>query len=118
MHADGIRSNQFIQFAEAIGHRATINLNQQLLVDQVDVGNSPKIPVEHVLVIVVPQLHHPVANAIGSAIAIDARAGRVQRRLEGPIKILGSADSAMHRGQYLDIAHGIEPEPLGHSGAA
>jgi hypothetical protein len=90
------------------------------LVLERDGGDLPDRAVEHpggALVVVVPELHDPVADSVDAAAEAALReslSGWGQRGLEALIEHPGAGRPAMHRAQHLDVTR-VEPEATGQA---
>jgi len=76
------------------------------LLFQVEQGDLAHVPVEYLFVVVVPDLHYPVAGAIDSPSHLAlAQSGlrRVQRRLQRGIQAGYANRAAVHGTQHLDL---------------
>ena len=75
-----------------------------------------QVAVEHVPIIVVLGLDHPVPDAKRPAEPLDFRpaVAGIEGRLEHLVEIPGPQHGAVHRREHLDVGLGIEAEPLGN----
>ena len=105
--------NQRVEFAEAVGDGAAVEAGGELASVGIDVVDVADVAVIDFLVVVVLDLHDLVAGREGPAEAFDlALAGGIERGLQFDIERAGADAAAVHRAQHLDVADGIETEPL------
>ena len=97
MNGDGICRNQLIEISKIVRDIATIHLDHQLLFDQVEVFNMAEISIEDIFVVVISNLHDPIAHPVGSAVPLEAGAGWIQCSLQLPIEIFRAANALVHR---------------------
>ena len=76
----------------------------------------PTSPLIDVLVVVVAQLHHLVADAIGPGAANERSPARVQRCLESLVERNGPGGAPVHGREHLHVADRVEPEPMRNAG--
>jgi hypothetical protein len=109
----GAGENQLVQLSEAQGHLSGVELDHQLRCLGIEAPDDAEVPVVDLLVIVVFDLHHLVADAAGRAEALATQfARRVQRLLQIEIERPSAEAAAVHRAQHLDVAHRVP----GHNG--
>ena len=65
--ADAVGRQQFIEVGEIIDHGAVVHRDRQRLLDGVNRLDAAEVAVENVLVVVIPDLHHLVADSINAA---------------------------------------------------
>ncbi len=111
VHADRVGVHQLVHLQKIVGHRAIIHLDGNRLVLQVHRKDPPHVAVEDLFVIVVADLHHPVAGAVGPAAHLPlGKAGlrRVERLLQPGVKHRHTDLGAVHRAEHLDL---VRPQP-------
>ena len=65
--------------------------------------DKSNVTVEHVLVVVVPQLHHAVSDAKAHATALDRWPRPVETLLNRGVEVLGPQQITAHRREHLHI---------------
>ena len=109
---DRVGVDEFVQFREVVGDLPAVEGNQHLLPLHVDANDPADVAVVDLLVIVVRNLHHLVADPVEPPHPAHPLVAWVQRLLEFDVEVLASDDPPVHRREDLDIVEGIETEPL------
>jgi len=73
----------------------------------------PDVAVEHVLVVIVPYLHHAVAYAVVAAEALHVVARRIEAFLEHGVEVVRAEQVLAHGREDLDVRHGSNPNRFG-----
>ena len=63
VHAHGVGVEELVELGELVDHDPVVDANSHLVVHRVQRSDASHVAVEHVLIIVVANLHHPVALA-------------------------------------------------------
>src|SRR6266496_1051819 len=117
MDGRGVGRHQGVEFAKAIGDRASVEPGDELAVIRLNVLHVADVAVVDLLVVVVLDLHDFVAGREGPAEPLDlAFARRVQRRLKFNVKGARADAASVHRAEHLDIADWIETEAARDAG--
>jgi hypothetical protein len=110
VNAYGIGMNEFIEFGEVIFYAPSVEFNPDFPIFMVNTPDAANISIEHILVIVIPDLHHFIILAKSAPAQFQRYSPGIESFLEREIKILGSDLATVHRTQHLYVLHGIEPE--------
>ena len=105
-----IGEHQLVQVAAVVLHRTPVEVDDHRPVVGVDRLHEPDVAVIDVLVVVVPELHHPVANPEHRPAADDGVAVRIERLLQLDIEVVRPQDVLPHRYQNLHVLQGIHAE--------
>jgi hypothetical protein len=105
---DGVGVGQGVETAKrVVDLAAVVELDQQLLFGWVDRQDRAEVAVEDFQVVVVLELQHPVAGAVGSPRGAGlgcAFAGRIEALLEQQVEIGDAGFAAVHWGEDLGLA--------------
>ena len=104
MDGGGIGKGQFIQFRYIVFYQAVIKVHLQGTFFQIHLFYIAKVTVKHILVIIVAELHHPVALTERIATPVQCRLVGVQCCLQGYVQVRRSHNAPLHRGKHLDVA--------------
>ncbi len=120
---DRVSGEEFVKVGEVVLHEAFVHSHGELCGVAINRHDPPEVPVEDVLVVVVADLHHLVADAVeppetldfgDHAVAVKLElclgALRVQGGLEFAVQVFDAADAAVHGGHHLDVLDGVELE--------
>ena len=81
--------HQFVQLRIIVADRAPVDFDRYLLFNRVDIFNITHVAIEHIFVVIVAHLHHPVPRSV-DAVAIAAfdpvRPRRIESLLDHPVK--------------------------------
>ena len=114
--ADGVGVDQFIQVRQVIGHRPALEPHGQRLLHPVQGRDAAHVAVEHLPVIVVADLHHPVAQAEqppAPAVLRLARRRRVEGRLQAPVQLPHPGGPPVEGRKDLHLGQRVEAEFAG-----
>ena len=87
-------------------------LHHHLLLFQVDAGHRPNIAVEHLALVVIDLLDHPVAHAQHTATTREFRFAwfrRVERLLEHDVELPGANLATRRRAEHLHLLGRVDP---------
>lgn len=93
----GMGKRQFVEFRYVVLDPFTVEIDFQRLIFRIHLTDITQIAVEHILSIVVAQLHHAVALSVGVASAAETRPRRVQGLLQGEIQVRGTHNAPLQR---------------------
>ena len=98
----GVGQRQFVEFRDIVLDLLAVEIHRQHPVLRIHLTDITQIAVEHLLSIVVAQLHHAVALSVGVASAAEARPRRIQCLLQQQVQVRGAHDTAV----IVEISHG------------
>ena len=101
MNANRVRRNQFIEVGELIANFPAVKLDCEFLFDKIEIFYSAQITIKNILVVIIPNLHHSVANAVSSPVTLHRRAGRIERGLQFSVQVFGATNAFVHWCQHL-----------------
>ena len=93
----GMGKRQFVEFRYVVLDPFTVEIDFQRLIFRIHLTDITQIAVEHILSIVVAQLHYAVALSVGVASAAETRPRRVQGLLQGEIQVRGTYNAPLQR---------------------
>ena len=102
MDRRGVGQRQFVEFRDIVLDLLAVEIHRQHPVLRIHLTDITLIAVEHLLSIVVAQLHHAVALSVGVASAAEARPRRIQCLLQQQVQVRGAHDTAV----IVEISHG------------
>ena len=103
MNGSRVGQDQLVQFRHVIDNVPVIKADGQLPLLRVHGQDSADISVEDLLVIIVPDLHDPVAFPVDAAAPAQARSPGVQLLLQDLVQVPRSGHAPLHGGQHLDV---------------
>ena len=108
-----VGEHNLVQLTELIDDLPAVEIDQDLCFIRVDCSDEPDVAVEGVLLVVVLNLHHLVADAVGEPETLNDRlvlSLRIEGRLQIEIQRAGADAAAVHRAQNLHVTDCVEPE--------
>ena len=103
MNRRRVGERELVEIARTIFDGFAVEEDDQRTVSGLDPLDKSNVAVEHVLVVVVPQLHHAVSDAKAHATALDRWPRPVETLLNRGVEVLGPQQIPAHRREHLHI---------------
>ena len=108
MNGYGIGRGQLVQFIKFVGNNAVVEGDAQGAVGKVKKGDAPHVAVEHVLIVVIANLHNLVVQSKGPVAAAHFNAVGVQGLLQARVHMSRAHGPLVHGGEHLNIVHRVK----------
>ena len=109
MYRRGIGKGELVQLGGVVFGLPSVEVNLEYPVLQVDLRYVSEVPVEDLLVVVVPELHHAVPFPEGVPSPRERVTVPVQGLLQGDVKARSTDDTPLHGREHL---YGVSTDPV------
>ena len=103
MNGAGVGELQFVEFVVLVGDELVVEENGDFALFLVDAVDDSDVAVEHVLVVIVLDLHDAVAHAPADADHLVARNTWIQQVLQERVQLDDAEGTFAHRNENLQV---------------
>ena len=103
MNRRRIGKDKLIELRNIIFHVSSVKVHREAPVLHIDRADDADIPVENLLVVIIADLHHLIAEAIHNPSSFQTDASRIESLLQNEIQIRSADDAPLHGSEDLYV---------------